>query len=223
MAPFLPDMVARLRAFGELDLDDATAARLCGMSAATIDRRLAGKRERLELKGCSRLKPGSLLKSQIPIFARARQRLARCARPLRPLLSLSLPLRSELGRTPPPFSQVAANRARAVECGGCSGVKVMSAAPPRHSVASPYSRATPEPRWLVSLLSGTTELSSPNCSNQAAPTSFFPPSFTQIPTTRSSPSLPGTRPTFRPIARPRQPAVRTQDRGRGSVHAPCVR
>jgi hypothetical protein len=28
MAPFLSDMVARLRAFGELDLDDATAARL---------------------------------------------------------------------------------------------------------------------------------------------------------------------------------------------------
>ena len=50
MAPFLPEMVARLRAFGELDLDDATAARLCGMSAATIDRRLAGERKRLALK-----------------------------------------------------------------------------------------------------------------------------------------------------------------------------
>ena len=67
MAPFLPEMVARLRAFGELDLDDATAARLCGMSAATIDRRLAGERRRLQLKGRSGTKPGSLLKSQISI------------------------------------------------------------------------------------------------------------------------------------------------------------
>ena len=67
MAPFLPEMVGRLRAFGELDLDDATAARLCGMSAATIDRRLAGERRRLQLKGRSGTKPGSLLKSQISI------------------------------------------------------------------------------------------------------------------------------------------------------------
>jgi len=67
MAPFLPQMVGRLRACGELDLDDATAAKLCGMSAATIDRRLAGERRRLELKGRSGTKPGSLLKSQISI------------------------------------------------------------------------------------------------------------------------------------------------------------
>ena len=67
MAPFLVEIVGRLRACGELDLDDATAARVCGMSAATIDRRLGGERKRLELKGRSGTKPGSLLKSQIPI------------------------------------------------------------------------------------------------------------------------------------------------------------
>jgi hypothetical protein len=67
MAPFLPAIVGRLRAFHELDLDDATAAMLCAMSAATIDRRLAGERRRLEFKGRSGTKPGSLLKSQIPI------------------------------------------------------------------------------------------------------------------------------------------------------------
>src|SRR5665647_1905732 len=67
MAPFLPQMVGRLRAFHELDVEDATAAKLCAMSAATIDRRLAGERKRLELTGRSGTKPGSLLKSQIPI------------------------------------------------------------------------------------------------------------------------------------------------------------
>ena len=67
MAPFLGEMVARLRACGELDIGDETAARLCAMSAATIDRRLAGERRRLQLKGRSGTRPGSLLKSQIPI------------------------------------------------------------------------------------------------------------------------------------------------------------
>jgi len=67
MAPFLAEMVDRLRAFNELDVDDATAVKLGSMSAATIDRRLAGERKRLELKGRSGTKPGSLLKSAISI------------------------------------------------------------------------------------------------------------------------------------------------------------
>jgi len=54
----------------ELDVDDATAAKLCAMSAATIDRQLAGERKRLELKGRSGTKPGSLLKSQIAMVMR---------------------------------------------------------------------------------------------------------------------------------------------------------
>ena len=37
------------------------------MSAATIDRRLAGERKKHELKGRSHTKPGSLLKGQIPV------------------------------------------------------------------------------------------------------------------------------------------------------------
>ena len=37
------------------------------MSAATIDRRLAGERKRLQLRGRSGTKPSTLLKSQIPI------------------------------------------------------------------------------------------------------------------------------------------------------------
>lgn len=67
LAPGLPVLVAALRRHGELDIDDVTAQLLCGMSAATIDRRLAGDRAKLELKGRSHTKPGSLLKSQIPM------------------------------------------------------------------------------------------------------------------------------------------------------------
>jgi hypothetical protein len=67
LAPMLAELVAILRRFGELDVDDDTAALLAGMSAATIDRRLAGERKKHELKGRSRTKPGSLLKSQIPV------------------------------------------------------------------------------------------------------------------------------------------------------------
>ena len=48
-----------------------SARRRCGvgdrMSAATIDRRLAADRQALQLKGRSLTKPGSLLKSQIPM------------------------------------------------------------------------------------------------------------------------------------------------------------
>jgi len=67
LAPFLPEIVDRLRSCGELGLDDATAAKLAAMSAATIDRRLAPDRAGLTLKGRSLTKPVSLLTSQIPI------------------------------------------------------------------------------------------------------------------------------------------------------------
>ena len=67
LAPMLPALVAVLRRFGELDIDEHTAALLVAMSAATIDRRLASERRRHELKGRGHTKPGLLLKSQIPI------------------------------------------------------------------------------------------------------------------------------------------------------------
>ena len=65
LAPCLAELVAVLRRFGELDIDEDTAALLAGMSAATIDRRLAPERKKHELKGRCHTKPGSLLKSQI--------------------------------------------------------------------------------------------------------------------------------------------------------------
>jgi len=67
LAPGLPELVGALRRHQELDIDDATVALLCSMSAATIDRRLAPDRQALQLKGRSHTKPGSLLKSQIPM------------------------------------------------------------------------------------------------------------------------------------------------------------
>jgi Integrase core domain len=67
LAPMLTELVAVLRHFGELIIDDATAALLVSMSAATIDRRLAPERRKHRLKGRTCTKPGSLLKSQIPV------------------------------------------------------------------------------------------------------------------------------------------------------------
>jgi len=67
LAPMLGELVAVLRHFGELVIDDDTAELLVSMSAATIDRRLAGERAKRQLKGRRATKPGSLLRSQIPI------------------------------------------------------------------------------------------------------------------------------------------------------------
>jgi hypothetical protein len=67
LAPFLPELVDRLRACGELRMSQPTRDLLVGMSAATIDRRLAVARASMQLKGRSGTKPGSLLKAQIPV------------------------------------------------------------------------------------------------------------------------------------------------------------
>ena len=67
LAPMLPILVPILRRDGDLDLTDGEAALLVKMSAATIDRRLAGERAKMRVRGRSHTKPGSLLKSQIPV------------------------------------------------------------------------------------------------------------------------------------------------------------
>jgi hypothetical protein len=67
MAPFLGELVPRLRRQDELKISDQTAAALVSMSAATIDRRLAEDRAKLGIRGRSHTKPGSLLKNAIPI------------------------------------------------------------------------------------------------------------------------------------------------------------
>jgi len=67
LGPMLVVLVPLLRRDGELDLTDAEAGLLVAMSAATIDRRLKGAKVLAEFRGRSHTKPGSLLKSQIPI------------------------------------------------------------------------------------------------------------------------------------------------------------
>lgn len=67
LVPMMPTLVPMLRRDKELSLTDAQADLLMKMSAATIDRKLARERSRMSIRGRSHTKPGSLLKSQIPI------------------------------------------------------------------------------------------------------------------------------------------------------------
>jgi len=67
LAPMLSVLVRSLRRDGVVVLDDAQTRLLCQMSPATVDRRLASRRHLLSPKGRSHTKPGTLLKSQIPI------------------------------------------------------------------------------------------------------------------------------------------------------------
>jgi hypothetical protein len=63
----MAELVPRLRRFEELSVSDEVATALVAMSAATMDRRLAPDRAKMQLRGRSHTKPGTLLKSQIPI------------------------------------------------------------------------------------------------------------------------------------------------------------
>jgi hypothetical protein len=67
LAPVMAEVLRKLEQFREITLDEEVRGKLCGLSAATIDRLLAPERKRYSLKGRSRTKPGTLLKHQIPI------------------------------------------------------------------------------------------------------------------------------------------------------------
>ena len=67
LAPFMEELVQALERHGELHVQPKVREQLLEMSAATIDRLLASERKRLELKGRSGTRPGSLLKHGIPI------------------------------------------------------------------------------------------------------------------------------------------------------------
>jgi hypothetical protein len=63
----LATIVPLMRRDGDITLSDAEAATLAAMSAASIDRHLAAERAKLFPRGRSHTKPGTLLKSQIPV------------------------------------------------------------------------------------------------------------------------------------------------------------
>jgi hypothetical protein len=63
----MADMLDALVCFGEIDLTSEQEEKLRKMSAATIDRLLKDERKKMCLKGRATTKPGTLLKSKIPI------------------------------------------------------------------------------------------------------------------------------------------------------------
>ena len=65
--PFLPEMVMILRRHGESTMTAETEAQLCQMSPSTIDRLLHPYRRLGGRRPFTTTKPGSLLKSSIPI------------------------------------------------------------------------------------------------------------------------------------------------------------
>ena len=67
LQPFISEMVKVLRRHGEQRIDASIEAQLCQMSPATIDRLLRPWRRLGGRRGLSTTRPGSLLKSSIPI------------------------------------------------------------------------------------------------------------------------------------------------------------
>lgn len=67
LVAILPQVIPRLEHFGEIKLSDEAREKLSQISASTIDRVLKADRRRMQLKGRSGTKPGTLLKHKIPI------------------------------------------------------------------------------------------------------------------------------------------------------------
>jgi len=67
LAPYLEEIVSVLERHGELLLEEEVRAKVVRMSAATVDRMLGKEKAKFSLKGKARTKPGTLLKSQVPI------------------------------------------------------------------------------------------------------------------------------------------------------------
>ncbi len=67
LVPYLPELVRVLEHYGELHLESQTKERLLALSPATADRLLQAERARAKPHGLGTTKPGTLLKSAIPI------------------------------------------------------------------------------------------------------------------------------------------------------------
>jgi len=67
LRPFLPELVRLLKAAGELTVTARQEELLLSVSAATIDRLLSKERAQLQLRGKKTTKPGTLLRTSIPV------------------------------------------------------------------------------------------------------------------------------------------------------------
>ena len=67
LAPFLPHLLSVLVRFGEISVTAEEESLLLSISPATIDRMLEAERAAMRIKGRTLTKPGTLLKSKIPI------------------------------------------------------------------------------------------------------------------------------------------------------------
>jgi len=63
----LPETLEALERHGEIQLSEEVRGKLLRMSAATMDRLLAGEKKKFRLQGRSGTKPGTLLRHQIPV------------------------------------------------------------------------------------------------------------------------------------------------------------
>lgn len=67
LAPVLKEIIFKLEQYKEITIGRETKEKLLRISPATIDRLLSAERKKLNIKGRSNTKPGTLLKNQIPI------------------------------------------------------------------------------------------------------------------------------------------------------------
>jgi len=67
LKPFIPEMMSVLEKNKELRLNKKLKRKLAAVSSSTIDRMLVGARKQYQLKGKSTTKPGTLLRSTIPV------------------------------------------------------------------------------------------------------------------------------------------------------------
>ena len=67
LAPFLPELLSVLTGFDEISVTPHEESLLLSISPATIDRMLAADRATMRMRGRTLTKPGTLLRSKIPI------------------------------------------------------------------------------------------------------------------------------------------------------------
>ena len=67
LAPFIPELISVMKRFGEISLIPSEESMLKTVSASTIDRMLKADRAAMTIKGRALTKPGTLLKSKIPV------------------------------------------------------------------------------------------------------------------------------------------------------------